>query len=268
MIESSCAWASSASSCCDWPSMSSLFPEPAILVRTARWLAVCAAVIAVSQHVVVSWRDLEVPGSSGVALVWGGLHIGAAVLSVLLGAWILSSCFPGPRLHTMASNPAAALQESAHALAAGSVAASVWGGCDPGTLVVSAVFWVAGLFTIVVIAAAHRVITRYQDHRQIADGNVAAALASAGLHVAIAIIVSRAMNGPFLGWKASFVAYGFACLWVLALLPVRQLFLARIVLRQSPALVDDAIAVDRRLDIAGSEALAYLVVALGATTWA
>lgn len=247
--------------------MSSLIPEPLILLRTSRLLAICAPVFAAVQHCAVSLRDGG-DRPSGDAWLWAALHVLSAGISSLLGARLLSSCFPGPRLASMPGNPAAALQETAHILASGSVAASVWGGCDAGSWGVAAVFWCCGLVTILAVTAGHRLVTRYQDHVLIAEGNVAAALSSAGLHVAIAMIVSRAMNGAFLGWESSFIAYGIACLWVLALLPVRQLLLARWILRRSPTLVDEAIAIDRRLDIAGAEALAYLVIALGATTWA
>jgi uncharacterized membrane protein YjfL (UPF0719 family) len=133
---------------------------------------------------------------------------------------------------------------------------------------VSAAFWALGIAAVALIAAGHRLVTRYRDHEEIAAGNAAAALASAGLHLAIAIVVSRAILGQFTSWSESLTGFAIALAWVLALWPLRQLVLARGILGLAPKAMDTAVAGERDLGVAAAEALCYVVAALGLTAWA
>jgi uncharacterized membrane protein YjfL (UPF0719 family) len=239
----------------------------AILPRTARFLAVLVALGATVQHsaggLASAWSGPE----RLMALAWVAGHLVLSVLSVFLGVIVLDRCYPKIRLDQLSDNDAASLQRASHILAAGAVSASLWGGVDAHSCLVAVTFQVLGLATLIIASSVHRSLTSYCDHEQIAAGNLAVGISSAGLHLAIAIVVSRAMQGAFLGWAPSLIAYGYALCWLFLFWPLRQLLLARYILGQPASTMDAAIAIDRRMDIAGAEALSYLVIALGATSW-
>jgi hypothetical protein len=91
--------------------------------------------------------------------------------------------------------------------------------------------------------------------------NCAVGLSNGGLSVALGIIVGHAAEGTFAGWGASLRAYGLALLLALALYPVRQLFVQRLILGGERTL-DRAIAQERDLSLGAVEGLAYLATAL------
>lgn len=234
------------------------------LLPAARGLALLAVALAVGQHVAAALGD----GRAIAAWSWGAAHLVLALLSVPLGARLLNLAYPLRGLEDAAGNDAAVLQAVAHRLAAAAIAAAAWGGADAGSLGVSAAFWGLGVAAVALIAAGHRLLTRYRDHEEVAAGNAAAALASAGLHLAISIVVSRAILGQFTSWSESLTGFAIALAWVLALWPLRQLVLARAILGMPPRAMDAAVAGGRDLGIAAAEALCYVVAALGLTAWA
>ncbi len=194
---------------------------------------------------------------------FGAVHLACALGSLALGYMVISLAYPGRGLTRMAQgNPAAALQAGAHLLGATVIATVSWGGCDAASLLVSVVFCALGWLALVALSAGHRVITRYRDHEEIAAGNVAAALASAGLHVAVAVVVARAIQGTFSGWHDSLLAFGLALVWALALYPLRQVVLARLLLGISPRELDDRIMLHHDRGMGAVEGLCYLLTAL------
>jgi uncharacterized membrane protein YjfL (UPF0719 family) len=233
------------------------------LLPAVRGIAPCAAALAVAQH---GWVAVQ---AAGGGWPWAALHLVCAVAAVPLGAWLLDRLYPLPGLAAQAAgNDAAAIQASAHRLAAAAVAAAAWGGVDAASLAPAAAFWAAGVLAVALLSGAHRLVTRYRDHEEVAAGNAAAALASAGLHLAIGIVVAHAVLGDFAGWAASFAGFAWALAWVLLLWPLRQLVLARLVLRLPPRELDRAISGERDLGCAAAEAVAYITVALGVAAWA
>ena len=126
----------------------------------------------------------------------------------------------------------------------------------------SAVFCLLGWAAIILICAGHRLVTRYRDHEEIAAGNTAAAIAAGGLHLAVAIVVGHAIQGQFLGWSQSLGGFAVALAWVLALYPLRQIVLARAILRSTPQAMDRAIATRRDHFLGAAEATCYVVTAL------
>jgi uncharacterized membrane protein YjfL (UPF0719 family) len=240
---------------------------------TAVWgLALLAIVIGVGRHgadgILALMPD---SGSLGERLAavptqawwFTVLHLLAAMAS--LGVGYLAISFAYPRRHLLSevhANPAAAIQASAHLLGATAVATASWGGTDAQSLLVSAVFCILGWMALIAICAGHRAVTRYHDHEEIADGNIAAALASAGLHVGVALVVGHAIQGQFTGWSSSLSGFALALAWALLLFPLRQLVLARVILRLTPRDMDAAIATRHDAWLGAAEGLFYLLSAL------
>lgn len=237
------------------------------LLRTAVGVGTLGVALAVARHGGEALYAAA-PGGDTLALpwaswVWAVAHLFGALAAVPLGYLVLSWAHPRRGLwREAAGNPAAAMQAAAHALGAVVVAAASWGGCDGGSLAVSAAFTVLGWLSIALVCAGHRVLTRYRDHEEIAAGNLAAALAAAGLHLAVALLVGRALAGQFLGWHAAITGFAIALLWVLLLWPLRELVLARVILRMPPADMDAAIGGRRDLWLGAAEATGYVVTAL------
>ena len=78
--------------------------------------------------------------------------------------------------------------------------------------------------TLLVFVSLFRALTTYDDAEQIHGENVAAALSYAGVTIAVGIVVARAVEGDFEGWLTSLKGYGGVLLSLVALYPVRQLF--------------------------------------------
>lgn len=245
---------------------------PARLLRGATLLAVAATLLSAIDHAVVALATLvpeagdwsaRLKAIDGMHLVWSIVHVCAAVLALPLGYLLVSLAYPLPRLGALATqNPAAAVQATAHVLGAAAVSTACFGGTDASSFVISAAYAGICWLVLVLICAAHRRITRFRDHEEIAGGNVAAALASAGLHLSVALMVAHSTVGSFEGWAASLVAFGKSLVWVLALYPFRQFVVARLVLDMTPAELDRQVAVDRDPWIGGVEGLGYIFAAL------
>ena len=256
-------------------------PEPsedavtASRLLTATWgFAVLATVLATVRHSTSAvLAGLPEGGLSTVPLlstvphlVWAYAagHVVLALVALGLGYLLLSWAYPmrGLAAAARAGNPAAAIQAAAHVLGAAAVACACWGGADAGSVLISAVFSVLGWGVLAGACAGHRLVTRYADHEEIQAGNVAAALASAGLHVGIAIVVARAMTGPFVGWPDSLSGFAGALIWILLLWPLRQILLARVILRLDPKRLDTAVMQRQDPWLGAAEALAYVLAAL------
>jgi uncharacterized membrane protein YjfL (UPF0719 family) len=236
------------------------------LLPAVRVIAPLATAIAVCQHGAVAALAAE-PGPE--PWLWAGVHLAAALAAAVAGGRLLDLAHPLRGLAGLAAdNDAAALQAAAHRLAAAAVAGAAWGGADAASLLPSAAFWGAALVALALLAAVHRVVTRYADHEELAAGNTAAAIASAGLHLALAIVAAHAVLGDFAGWSQGFAGFAAALAWALLLWPLRQLVLARVIAGGGPRRLDLAIAGERDHGAAGAEALAYVTVALGIAAWA
>lgn len=205
-----------------------------------------------------SWSSIPLS-----AVLVAFLHVILAVASLVLGYLLIAICYPARHLLRLATaNPAAAIQICTYLLGAALVAIVSWGGCDAASLGVSAAFWLLGTSALIILDAGHRLVTRYRDHEEILAGNVAAALAAAGLHLAVAVVVSHAIEGQFLGWAVSLRAFAAALIWVLALYPLRQLVLARMILRMSPREMDQAISVGHDHYLGAAEGASYVLTSL------
>lgn len=166
-------------------------------------------------------------------------------------------------------NVAAGLAAGAHYLATGIIVSRAMGGHDLHSLGISVVFFLIGQVTLHLFVSLFRALTTYDDTEQIAGENVAAALSYAGAAIAVAIIVARAAEGDFTGWGSSLKGYAGVLVGVLALYPVRQVFVQMLLLRAPLRLrggpIDQAIALERSAGMGALEAVTYVATALSFT---
>jgi uncharacterized membrane protein YjfL (UPF0719 family) len=206
------------------------------------------------------WRDVL-----GV-LLYGGLGI------VLLTVVALGSCRFFLGLHVRE-------QLEAHNVAAAIVVAGVYvatsltysGALDGegGGFWVLLLFFVLGQLALLGITYVFRWLTAYDDVQEIATGNLAAAMALAGLLIAVGVVVGRAASGEFTGLFHSLGSFVLALLLVVVFYPVRQLVVQSLVLggpiRWRGTLLDREIAQDKNIAAGLMEAVAYITTALFVT---
>lgn len=109
-------------------------------------------------------------------------------------------------------------------------------------------------------------LTRAHVAEQVRGENVAAALSYGGAMLAFALVIGRALEGPFTTWGDSLRSYAEVLLGCLALYPVRQLLVQSLLLgaplRLRGGRIDEAIARERNVAVAALEATTYLATAL------
>jgi uncharacterized membrane protein YjfL (UPF0719 family) len=163
-------------------------------------------------------------------------------------------------------NVAAGVAGGANYVAIGILAAQAVAGSDLKGLGLSVAFFGISVVTLAVYVALFRALTTYDDAEQIQGENLAAALSYAGVTVAVAIVLARALRGDFEGWRSSLLGYGGVAAGALALYPVRQVIVQAVVLGAAPTFrggaLDHAIGVERNSGMAVMEALAYLATAV------
>lgn len=210
-------------------------------------------------------------GGLSADLPWMALFAACGIALVLAGGAVLDLVFLGSGAHGVASetargNCAAGVTRGGHRVAMGIVASACMYGADLRGLGVSTAFVVLGLGTLLVFQRLHRLITRYADDQEVRGQNLAAALSSAGLTLALAVIVAHAAEGTFEGWAASLRGYALALLLAAGLYPVRQVLVKRVLLGYPLTLrghlLDRAIAEERNALIGAVEGLTYVATAL------
>jgi uncharacterized membrane protein YjfL (UPF0719 family) len=165
-------------------------------------------------------------------------------------------------------NVAAGVAAGAHYVAVAVITSrSVSGDLHTGLheLGISLTFFVLGQLTLLVFITLFRALTTYDDAEQIQGENLAAALSYAGVSIAIAIIIARALEGDFVSWGESLKGYGGVLLLILGLYPVRQI-LVQVVLLGAPftfrgGRLDAGVAAERNEGMGALEAVAYLATA-------
>jgi uncharacterized membrane protein YjfL (UPF0719 family) len=171
-----------------------------------------------------------------------------------------------------------AMQEqlAAHNVAAAVVVAGVYiatsltysGGLvgEGGGFWIMLLFFLLGQAALLGITYAFRRLTSYDDVQEIASGNVAAALALAGLLIAVGLIVRRAIAGDYLGFLPSLGSFLLALLLAVVLYPVRQVVVQWIILggpiHWRGSLLESEIAQDKNVAAGLLEATAYVTTAL------
>lgn len=198
-------------------------------------------------------------GAFGVA----GLALIHLIGSVGVGTLLRSTL----RAELERGNVAAGIAAGATYVGVGILASKAIAGSDLRGLGLAIVFFMIAVVTLAAFVTLFRALTTYDDAEQIQGENVAAALSYAGVTNAVAVIVSRALEGDFEGWGPSLTSYGKLAATALVLYPVRQLVVEGLLLGRLPSLrggpLDDAIGIDRNRGLAVLEALTYLALAIG-----
>lgn len=195
-------------------------------------------------------------GLAGVALIQ---LVGELGIRLLLSATLTRELEAG--------NRAAGVAAGANYVAVGILAAPAIAGSDLQGLGLSCAFFGLAVVTQAAGVALFRALTVYDDAEQIQGENLAAALSYAGVTVAMALVLARAVEGgPFVGWGPALIGYAGVAAWALLLYPVRQLLVQGVALGRSPTLrggaLDHAIGVERNTGLAVLEALAYVATAV------
>jgi uncharacterized membrane protein YjfL (UPF0719 family) len=199
---------------------------------------------------------------------WTALFAAAAVALLLLAPALadVAAVGGGLRAEVARGNMAAAIVSAGNRVAVGVVLSHCFYGADLATFLVSLAFVGIGFATLLGLQALYRRLTRYADDQEIRGENAAAALSFAGVTVALSIIVGHATWGTFAGWAASLRGYGAGLVLALALYPVRQVLVKRLLLGLPFALrggaLDRAVAQERNVVVGAVEGAAYVATAI------
>lgn len=198
-----------------------------------------------------------------VCAAFGAIALVASTLVGRLGVRLLLGHL---REELARNNVAAAVASAGQLVASALVTSRAVVGSDAHDLGLSLAFFAIAQATLLVFVSLFRALTTYDDAEQIRGENLAAALSYAGVSVAVGIVVARAVEGDFEGWLTSLKGYGGVLLSLVALWPVRQLFVQTILLRAPLHLrggaLDVAIQRQRSAGMAALEATSYLATAL------
>jgi uncharacterized membrane protein YjfL (UPF0719 family) len=163
-------------------------------------------------------------------------------------------------------NVAAGVAAGAHYAATAIITSHAVSGGDLHDLGLALIFFGIGQLTLLAFVILFRALTVYDDAEQIKGENLAAALSYAGVSVAVAIVVGRALDGDFVSWGESLKGYGAVLLFLLGLYPVRQILVQMILLGAPFSLrggrLDTGIAAERNAGLGALEAVSYVATAL------
>ena len=206
----------------------------------------------------------SVAGDAIACAAFGATGLAATMVAGRLGVrTLLGTSLPA---EVARGNRAAGVAASGQMLASAIVTSSTITGSELHDLGLALTFFVIAQATLLVFVLLFRALTTYDDAEQIHGENLAAAMSYAGVAVAIAIVIARAADGEFEGWIASLRGYGAVLLALLALYPVRQLFVQTLLMRAPLHLrggaLDVAIGQRRSAGLAALEAASYVATAL------
>lgn len=209
-------------------------------------------------------REAMIAPTIATGALWALAFSAAGVLLIQivgsLGIRLLLSSTLAAELDS--GNAAAGIAGGVNYVAIGILASRAVAGSDLRGLGLAVVFFCLAVFTHAVFVALFRALTAYDDSEQIQGENLAASLSYAGVTVAVALILARALEGDFTGWASSLAGFGWVAVGALALYPVRQIIVQGLILGRAPSLrggaLDDAIGKERNTGMAAMEALTYL----------
>jgi uncharacterized membrane protein YjfL (UPF0719 family) len=197
---------------------------------------------------------------------YGAIAYGASALATRLGVGLLLGTHS--EAEVARGNKATGLATAAQTVASALVTSRAISGSDLHDLGLALTFFALSQATLLVFVSLFRALTTYDDAEQIHGENLAAALSYSGVTLAIAVVVSRALEGEgdFEGWFTSLRGYGGVLLSLLALWPIRQIFVQCVLLRaplhMRGGALDVAIAERRSTGMAALEATTYVATAV------
>lgn len=200
-------------------------------------------------------------------LLYGGL--GIVLLTVVSLVTIRVFLGMGVQEQLAARNSAAGLVVAGVYIATSMTYSGTLSG-EGGGFWILLLFFLLGQLALLGITHVFRWLTSYDDVREIAAGNMAAALALTGLLLAVGLIVRRAVSGVYTGLVSSFTAFLIALLLAIVLYPVRQVLVQWLLLggriHWRATLLDHEIAQDKNIAVGLLEATAYVTAALFITS--
>lgn len=135
-----------------------------------------------------------------------------------------------------------------------------------GAHIPALVFFAVGIFAFLSITHFFRLLTKYDDIKEILSGNLAAALGYSALIIAVGLIVGHAVSGAFYDWTTSFLEFADALAQIALLYPIRQFVVQGIFLGGGFHLyggrLDDEVEKDKNIAAGIIEAATYLGAAL------
>jgi uncharacterized membrane protein YjfL (UPF0719 family) len=236
--------------------------------NAARGLLHVGEIFAILMIASSSVRNAAEGASLAEDLLWSVVLGAAGVALSLAFGWIGIAVLMGSRLprEIEQGNVAAGLAAGSHFVATGIISSDAMAGSDWKSLGLSLAFFLIAQITLHGFVTLFRAITAYDDTEQIQGGNLAAGISYAGVAIAVAIVVARALEGHFVSWTISLKGYAGVLVSLVALYPMRQLFVQGLVLGGAPrlrgGLLDEAVGADRNPAIAAVEAITYLATAI------
>ena len=217
----------------------------------------------------------------GVVIVLGGVVSGPASFNLLddvialalfgllgivllnLSAWINDKVvfrrFDNEREIVEDRNVGVGVIEGGNYVAVGLITAGALSG--EGGVASGMAFWVAGLAALVIAGLLYDRVTSYDLHEQVERGNVAIAIAFAGVLVGFGNIIRLAGEGDFVSWNASLTGFGYYAVVGLVLLPLVRLFADKVLL-PGARLSDELLQDSPNLGAGVIEATSYLAASM------
>ncbi len=161
-------------------------------------------------------------------VMFGGLAIVLLNLSAWVNDRLVFSRFDNEREIVEDGNVGVGILEGANYVAVGLITAGALSG--EGGMASALVFWVTGLAALVVAGVLYDRITSYDLHDRIEGGNVAVAVAFAGVLVGFGNVIRLAGEGDFVSWNESLTEFGYYLVVGLILLPLVRLFADKVLL--------------------------------------
>ena len=192
-------------------------------------------------------------------VIFGGLAIALLNLSAWVNDRLVFSRFDNEREIVEDRNVGVGILEGGNYVAVGLITAGALSG--EGGLASGLVFWVTGLAALVVAGVLYDRITSYDVHDQIEAGNLAVAVAFAGVLVGFGNVIRLAGEGDFVSWNESLTEFGYYLAVGLVLLPLIRLF-ADMVLLPGARLADELVKERPNLGAGVIEGVTYLAASM------
>ena len=199
---------------------------------------------------------------------WGAVFVVVGVLLIhIAGALgVLLLLRSSLRAELERGNVAAGVAGAANYVAIGILAAKTIAGSDLRDVGLSMAFFGLAVGSLALWVVLFRALTAYDDAEQIRGENLTAAISYAGVTVAVAMLLARALRGgDFEGWMPALKGFASVAVLAFALYPVRQLVVQGLILGRMPSIrggaLDDAIGTERNVGMAAMESLTYIATA-------
>ena len=192
-------------------------------------------------------------------VIFGVLGIVLLNLSAWINDKVVFSKFDNEKEIVEDRNAGMGAVEGGNYVAVGLITAGAMSG--EGGLLPGLVFWVLGLFALIVAGLLYDKIMSYDLHEQIEKDNVAVGVAFAGVLVGFGNIIRLAGDGDFVSWNESLTEFGYYTLVGLILLPLIRIFADKVLL--PGASLSDELVQDRpNLGAGFIEAVSYLAASM------